>query len=135
MTCSVKKGVLKKRLKHKCFRVNIVKFLITPFLKYICERVLLYFLKSKLQKYNLYTSRNFFFNFRIYKIFSYLFSFTNFSSTEFTFSFALFSHTISNISCYISTILFSSSLKRLNAFSQQKFVLIGNAQSLSSGLI
>ena len=63
-TCSVKKGVLKKRLKHKCFPVNIVKFLITRFLKYICERVLLYFLKSELQKYNSYTSRKLLFQFQ-----------------------------------------------------------------------
>ena len=63
-TCSVKKGVLKKRLKHKCFPVNIVKFLITPFLKYICESVPLYSLKSKLQKYNLYTSRKLLFQFQ-----------------------------------------------------------------------
>ena len=80
-------------------------------------------------------AENFFFNFGLYKMFSYLFSFTNFSSTEFMFSFALFSHIISNISRNISTVLFSSSLKRLNTFSQQKFVLIGIAQNLSSGLI
>ena len=43
--------------------MNIVKFLMTPFLKYVCEGVLLYFLKSKLQKYNLYTSRKLLFQF------------------------------------------------------------------------
>ena len=32
---------LKKRLQHKCFPVNIVKFLKTPILKNIYERLLL----------------------------------------------------------------------------------------------
>ena len=33
--------ILKKRLEHKCFPVNIAKFLRTPILKNICERLLL----------------------------------------------------------------------------------------------
>ena len=32
----------KKRLQHRCFPVNIVKFLRTPILKNICEWLLLY---------------------------------------------------------------------------------------------
>ena len=76
---------------------------------------------------------NLFFNFRIYKIFSYLLCFVKFSSTKFPFAF--FSHTISNISRNISNVSFSSSLKILNTFSDQKFALIGNAQDLSSGFI
>ena len=40
---------IKKRLQHKCFPVNIAIFLRTPILKYICKRLILYFLKSKLQ--------------------------------------------------------------------------------------
>ena len=76
-------------------------------------------------------AENFIFSNRIYKLFSYLLSFPNFSSTEFAFAFAFFSHTISNISRNIS-----SSLIKLNAFSYyQKFVLIGNAQNLSSGFV
>ena len=33
---------IKKRLKHKCFPVNIAKFLRTLILKNICERLLLW---------------------------------------------------------------------------------------------
>ena len=36
----------KKRLQHKCFPVNIAKFLRTPILKNICQRLLLRFLLS-----------------------------------------------------------------------------------------
>ena len=32
---------VEKRLQHKCFPVNIAKFLRTPILKDICERLLL----------------------------------------------------------------------------------------------
>ena len=32
---------IKKRLQHKCFPVNIAKFVRTPILKNICERLLL----------------------------------------------------------------------------------------------
>ena len=32
----------KKRVQHRCFPVNIAPFLITPILKSICERLLLY---------------------------------------------------------------------------------------------
>ena len=35
--------LLKKRLQHRCFPVNIGKFLGTPILKNICERLFLYF--------------------------------------------------------------------------------------------
>ena len=81
-------------------------------------------------------AENFIFSFRIYKMFSYLLSFANFSSNEFVFAFAFFSHTISDISRNISNVPFSSSLNRLNAFSHyQNFVLIGNAQNLSSAFI
>ena len=94
---------------------------------------------SEIQTTNnvIYTlTENLIFNFRIYKIFSYLLSFANFSSSEFVFAFAFFSHTISNISHNISNDSFSSSLNRSNAFSHcQKFVIIGNAQNLSSGFI
>ena len=38
-------NIIKKRLQHKCFPVNILKFLKTPILKNICERLLLYILK------------------------------------------------------------------------------------------
>ena len=34
---------IKKRLQHRCFPVNIAKFLREPTLKNICERLLLYF--------------------------------------------------------------------------------------------
>ena len=34
---------IKKRLQHRCFPVNIAKFLRTPILKNICERLLLKF--------------------------------------------------------------------------------------------
>ena len=34
-------NVVKERFQHKCFPVNIAKFLKTPFLKNICERLLL----------------------------------------------------------------------------------------------
>ena len=34
---------IKKRLQHRYFPVNIAKFLRAPVLKYICERLLLYF--------------------------------------------------------------------------------------------
>ena len=98
-----------------------------------------FFCISEIQTTNnvIYTlAENFIFNFRIYKIFSYLLSFANFSSTEFVFALAFSSHTISNISNNISNISFSSSLNRSNAFSHyKKFVLIGNAQNLSSGFI
>ena len=78
---------------------------------------------------------NFIFNFRIYKIF-YQLSFLNFSSTEFVLAFTFFSHRISNISHNISDISLPSSLNRLNTFGHyQKFVLISNVQSLSSGFI
>ena len=81
-------------------------------------------------------AEKFIFNFRIYKTFSYMLSFLNFSSTEFLFAFAFFSHPISNISHNISNVSFSSSLNKLNTFSHyQKFVLINNAQNLSSGFI
>ena len=33
---------VKKRLQHRCFPVKFTKFLRTPFLKYICQRLLLY---------------------------------------------------------------------------------------------
>ena len=80
-------------------------------------------------------AENFIFNFRIYKTFSYLLDFANFSSTEFVFAFAFSSHNISNISQNISNVSFSI-LNRLNAFSLcQKFILIGNAQNLTSGFI
>ena len=122
---------IKKRLQHKCFPVNIAKFLRTPILKYICNDC---FYISEIQTTSnaIYLlAENFIFNFRIYKIFSYLFTFANFSSTEFVFAFAFFSHTISNISRYICNVSFSSSLNRLNTFSHyQKFVLIGNVQNL-----
>ena len=36
------RNFIKKRLQHKCFLVNIAKFLSTPILKNICERLLLY---------------------------------------------------------------------------------------------
>ena len=36
-----KATLLKKRLKHSCFLVNIVEFLRSPALKNICERMLL----------------------------------------------------------------------------------------------
>ena len=125
---------VKKRLQHRCFPVNIVKFLRTPILKYICERLLRI---SEMQTtYNaIYIlAENFIFNFGISKIFSYLLSITNFSSTEFVFALAFFLHTISNISH--NNVSHSSSLYRLNVFSHyQKFALIGNAQNLSSGFI
>ena len=38
------RSCIKKRLQHKCFLVNIAKFLRTPILKNICERQLLYLL-------------------------------------------------------------------------------------------
>ena len=126
---------IKKRLQHRCFPVNIAKFLKTPILNYICEPLLI----SEIQTTNnlIYIlAENFIFNFRIYKIFSYLLSFANFSSTEFGFVFAFFSHTIFNISLNIPNVSLSSGLNRLKAFSHyQKFVLIGNAQNLSSGFI
>ena len=76
---------------------------------------------------------NFIFNFNIYKTFSYLLGFANFSSIKFVFAFAFFSYTISNISHNISNVSFSSSLKRLNAFSHcQKFVLISDAQKVQA---
>ena len=56
---------IKKRLQHSCFPVNIAKFLRTPILKYICERLLLYF---EIQTTNTVIStlaENFIFNFRI----------------------------------------------------------------------
>ena len=34
-------NIIKKRLQHRCFCVNIAKFLKTPILKIICERLLL----------------------------------------------------------------------------------------------
>ena len=34
-------NVIKKRLQHRCFSMNIAKFLGTPILKNICERMLL----------------------------------------------------------------------------------------------
>ena len=81
-------------------------------------------------------AENFSFNFKNFKTFSYLLCFANFRSTEFVFAFAFFSHTISTISHNISNVSFFSSLNRLNAFTYcQKFVLFGNTQNLSSGLI
>ena len=35
--------LLKRRLQHRCFAVNIAKLLRTPILKNICERLFLYF--------------------------------------------------------------------------------------------
>ena len=35
---------IKKRLQHRCFQVNIAKFLRTPIFKNICKRLLLYFM-------------------------------------------------------------------------------------------
>ena len=121
---------IKKRLQHRCFPVNIARFLRTP---------ILFFCNSAIETTNnvIYIlAENFIFSFSIYKIFSYLLSFANFSSTKFEFAFSFFSHTITNISHNISNVSFSSSLNRLNAFSHyQKFVLFGNAQNLSSGFI
>ena len=115
------------------FPVNIAKFLRTPILKYIFKRLLLYFWNSNYNNVIYILSENFIFSVRIYKIFFYLISFLNFSSTEFVLAFAFFWYTISNISHNISNVSFFSSLNRLNAFSHyQKFVLIRNAQNLSS---
>ena len=122
-------------LQAMCFHVNIAKSLRSSILKYTCKRLLLYFRNPNYKQCNLHTSQKLHFQFWIYKIFSYLLDFVDFSSTEFVFAFAFFLHTISNIS-HISNISFSSSLNRFNAFSHcQKFVLIGNAQDLSSGFI
>ena len=127
---------IKKKLQHKCFPVNITKFLRSPILKYISKRLLLYFWKMYFNNIIYIVAENFIFNFRIYKIFFYLLSFGNFSSTKFVFALAFFARTISNISHNISNVSFSSSLNRLNAFRHyQKFVLISNAQNLSSGFI
>ena len=51
---------IKKRLQLRCFPLNIAKFLRTPFLKNICERLLLRVLKptSCLFLYPLETSKN-----------------------------------------------------------------------------
>ena len=40
----------KKRLQHRCFPVNIAKFLRAPNLKYICKRLLLCLLNKNLSK-------------------------------------------------------------------------------------
>ena len=42
---------IKKRLQHRCFLVNIAKFLRTPILKNICERLLLNFSHKVSNKY------------------------------------------------------------------------------------
>ena len=42
--------LLKKRLQHRCFPVNIAKFLRTPTLKNICKRLLLS-IRLKLSKF------------------------------------------------------------------------------------
>ena len=125
---------IKKRLQHRCFLVNIVKFLRASIRSTSANDC---FNISEIQTINyvIYVlAEIFIFSFRIYKRFSYLRSFSDFSSTEFVFVFAFFSHTISNFSRNISNVLFSSSLNRLNALSYyQTFVLISNAQNLSSG--
>ena len=129
---------IEKRLQHSCFPVNIAKFLRTPILRYIFERSNDCFCISETKTKNnvIYIlPENFIFNFRIYKIF-YLLSFLNFSCTEFVLAFIFPSRPISNISHNISNVSLSSSLSRLNAFGHyQKFVLISNAQNLSSGFI
>ena len=87
---------IRKRLQHRCFSVNIAKFLRTPeeySEEYLRETASVY-LKSKLQLIVIYTlAENFIFNFRIYKIFCYLLSFENFSSTKFLSAFGSFSVT------------------------------------------
>ena len=126
---------IKKKLQHRCFPVNIAKFLKTPILSTSANDC---FCISEIQTTNnlIYIlTENFIFNFRIYKIFSYLLSFANFTSTEFVFVFEFFSHTISNISRNISNVSLSSGLNRLNAFSHyQKFERIGNEQNLIQAL-
>ena len=42
--------VIKRRVKHKCFPVNIAKFLITPVLKNMCIWLLLKIIKKFLGK-------------------------------------------------------------------------------------
>ena len=129
---------IKKRFQHRCFPVNIAKFLKTPILKSNSIANDCFCISEIQTTNNLFyiLAENYIFNFRIYKIFSYLLSFANFSSTEFVFVFAFFSHTISNISRKISNVSLSRGLNRLKAFSHyQKFVLIDNAQNLSSGFI
>ena len=43
--------LLKRRLQHRCFAVNIAKLLRTPILKNICERLFLYFRIVKKKKF------------------------------------------------------------------------------------
>ena len=117
-----------KRLQHRCFPVSIAKFLRTPSLKCICERL---FCISEIEarNYVIYIqAENFIVSFSLCKTFFYLLTLV--------FASAFFSHTISNISRNISNHLFSSSLNRLNAFSHyHKFVLFYNTQNLSTGFI
>ena len=124
-------NIIKKRLQHRCFLVNIAKFLRTSFLRISANDC---FCISEIQTLNnvIYTlAENFIFNFRIYKIFFYLLSFGNFSSTEFMLTFTSFSRLVN-----ISNASFSSSLNRLSTLSlYPKFVPIGNAYNLSSVFI
>ena len=54
---SLIKSFMKKRLQHRCFPVNIAKFLRTPILKNICERL---FLESNKRKGVFRTLQNIF---------------------------------------------------------------------------
>ena len=47
---------IKKRLQHGCFPLNIAKFLRTPILKNICERLLFYLLLSPIPQLKLTTN-------------------------------------------------------------------------------
>ena len=120
--------VLKKRLQHKCFPVNIVKFLRTLILKYIFERLLLY---SEIQTTNnvIYIlAQNFIFNFRILA--------AQLSKLWLQWICACYCIFLTYYFEHLSQHFQSSSLNRLNTFSHyQKFVLISNAQNLSSGFI
>ena len=74
---------IKKRLQHRCFLVNIVKFLRTSIRSTSANDC---FNISEIQTINyvIYVlAEIFIFSFRIYKRFSYLRSFSDFSSTEF----------------------------------------------------
>ena len=87
---------IRKRLQHRCFSVNIAKFLRTPeeYSEEYLRETASVFLKSKLQLIVIYAlAENFIFNFTIYKIFCYLLSFENFSSTKFLSAFGSFSVT------------------------------------------
>ena len=89
-----------KGLQHRCFPVNIAKFLVTPILGNIFNDC---FCICEIQTTNnvIYTlAEDFILNFKIYKIFFYLHSFANFSSTEFMFAFASFSH-IKHFQCFV----------------------------------